>query len=127
MKDLQSMKFLVVDDMENMRFIVKNVLNIMGIKDVLVASDGKLAIKVLEREPIDFIISDWNMPVTTGLDLLKWVRRNDETRDTPFLMVTAEAEKDFILSAIQSGVSDYIIKPFEPVKLMDKIKGIVNK
>lgn len=127
MKDLQSMKFLVVDDMENMRFIVKNVLNIMGIKDVLVASDGKLAIKVLEREPIDFIISDWNMPVTSGLDLLKWVRRNDETRDTPFLMVTAEAEKDFILSAIQSGVSDYIIKPFEPVKLMDKIKGIVNK
>lgn len=127
MIDLRNMKFLVVDDMENMRFIVKNTLNTMGIKDVVVASDGKVAIKVLELQQIDFIISDWNMPVVTGLELLKWVRNNDKTKDIPFLMVTAEAEKDHVLSAIQSGVSDYITKPFVPVMLMDKIKAIVNK
>ncbi|KMY68967.1 histidine kinase [Desulfocarbo indianensis] len=118
------MKVLVVDDFSTMRRIVKNILRQLGFDNIVEADDGETAVGKLESERIDFIISDWNMPKMSGLELLKWVRNHDEFKDLPFLMVTAEAQKENVLEAVKAKVSNYIVKPFTAETLSEKIEKI---
>ncbi|HQP30943.1 MAG TPA: response regulator, partial [Deltaproteobacteria bacterium] len=108
----KNMKILVVDDFSTMRRIVKNILRQLGFNNILEADDGSTGLDILQKEKIDMVISDWNMPKMTGLELLKVVRADDALRDIPFLMVTAEAQQENIIEAVKSGVNNYIVKPF---------------
>ena len=119
-----SIKVLVVDDFATMRRIVKGVLKQLGFNDIIEAEDGIMAMKELQKEKIGLIVSDWNMPNMTGLDLLKAVRADAELKDTPFLMVTAEGQKENVVQAVQAGVSNYIVKPFTPETFSAKLEKI---
>jgi two-component system chemotaxis response regulator CheY len=124
------MKVLVVDDFETMRKIIKNVLKQINIEDVLEAENGKQALAILKNNNADLIISDWIMPEMTGIEFLKACKGDETIRKIPFIMVTAEAQKDNIMEAIKSGVDNYIVKPFTPDKLreaIDKAKAKVGK
>ena len=123
MADL-SMNILIVDDFATMRRIVRNILKQLGYTHVLEADDGTSAVEILKKEKIQFIISDWNMPQMSGIDLLKTVRSTEEWKSLPFLMVTAEGQKENILEAVKYKVSNYIVKPFTPEVLMEKINKI---
>ena len=123
----KKLKILVVDDFATMRRIVKNSLRQLGYENIVEAEDGEIAVSKLEAERIDFIVSDWNMPKMTGLELLKFVRSSDEFCDLPFLMVTAEAQKENILEAAKAKVSNYIVKPFTAETLGEKIEAIFSK
>lgn len=118
------MKILVVDDFATMRKIIKNILGQLGFKNIIEADDGTTAWEILQKEPVDLIISDWNMPKMSGLELLKKVRGDDKLKDTPFLMVTAEAQKEYIIEAAKYRVSQYIVKPFTPETLKEKLEKI---
>ncbi len=119
------MPILVVDDFPTMRKIVKQVLKQIGYTNLAEAEDGNLALDYLRAGyPIDFIISDWNMPNMTGIELLKCVRADSKLKHIPFLMITAEAEKENIIEAVRSGVSNYVVKPFNAQTLKDKIDKI---
>ena len=122
-------KILVVDDMNTMRKLVKNMLMKMGCKNIQQANDGIPAWKMLEeahetKDPFQFIVSDWNMPGMTGLDLLKKVRADDRFKKLPFLMVTAEGEQSSVITAVKAGVSNFVVKPFNAATLQQKIKKI---
>ena len=119
-----SIKVLVVDDFATMRRIVKGVLKQLGFNDIIEAADGDLALKELKKEKVGLIVSDWNMPNMTGLDLLKAVREDDELKKLPFLMVTAEGQKENVVQAVQAGVSNYIVKPFTPETFNAKLEKI---
>jgi two-component system, chemotaxis family, chemotaxis protein CheY len=119
-----NMKILVVDDMSTMRRIVKNIMKQLGFANVEEAEDGQEALKKLRAGSFGFIISDWNMPVINGIDLLRAVRADDKLKATPFLMVTAEAQKENLVEAIQAGVSNYIVKPFTAEVLQEKMDKI---
>ncbi len=121
----KDMTVLVVDDFSTMRRIVRNILRELDFKDILEADDGSSAVEILKTQKVDLIVSDWNMPKMTGLDLLKFVRSNEPTKDLPFLMVTAEAQKENIVEAVKAKVSNYIIKPFTAVTLSDKLAKIL--
>jgi two-component system chemotaxis response regulator CheY len=123
----KNMKILVVDDFSTMRRIVKNILRQLGFNNILEADDGSTGLDILQKEKIDMVISDWNMPNMTGLELLKVVRADDALRDIPFLMVTAEAQQENIIEAVKSGVNNYIVKPFTAETLGKKIEQIFNK
>lgn len=118
---------LVVDDFATMRRIVKNSLKQIGFRSILEADDGTTALEVLKKQQIDLIISDWNMPEMSGLELLKSVRKDEATKDIPFLMVTAEAQKDNVLQALKAGVSNYIVKPFTPDAIKTRLCQILDK
>ncbi len=123
------MRILVVDDMNTMRKIIKGMLQKMGCDNISEADDGMPAWALIQEahasgKPFEFIISDWNMPGMTGIDLLKNVRSKDEFKKVPFLMVTAEAEQSNVVIAVKAGVSNYIIKPFNPETLKSKIDKI---
>lgn len=119
-----NMRVLIVDDFATMRKIVKNILTQLGFKTFLEADDGSVAWDLLQKEDVDFIVSDWNMPKMTGIELLKKVRSEYKNPDIPFLMVTAEAQKENIVEAVKSKVSNYIVKPFTPETLSEKIEKI---
>lgn len=119
-----SIKVLVVDDFATMRRIVKGVLKQLGFNDIIEAADGELALKELKKEKVGLIVSDWNMPNMTGLDLLKAVREDNELKKLPFLMVTAEGQKENVVQAVQAGVSNYIVKPFTPETFNAKLEKI---
>lgn len=121
----KDMKVLVVDDFATMRRIVKNILRELDFKDIVEAENGAAAVKILESQDIDLIVSDWNMPKMTGLELLKWVRANEKTKDLPFLMVTAEAQKENVVEAVKAKVSNYIVKPFTAAVLAEKLAKIL--
>jgi two-component system chemotaxis response regulator CheY len=123
MPDLK-MNILVVDDFSTMRRIVKNVLRQFGYVNIIEADDGTTALEILRKEKINFIVSDWNMPRMSGLELLKAVRTSEEWKDLPFLMVTAEGQKEHVIEAVKHRVSNYIVKPFTPETLMGKINKI---
>jgi two-component system chemotaxis response regulator CheY len=123
MPDLK-MRIMVVDDFSTMRRIIKNILRQMGYENILEADDGSTALEKLKAEKVDFIISDWNMPQVSGIELLKAVRTSDDWKDTPFLMVTAEGQKEHVIEAVKNRVNNYIIKPFTPDTLMEKINKI---
>jgi two-component system chemotaxis response regulator CheY len=121
------MKILVVDDFAAMRRILKNVLSQIGLTNIIEADDGTTAIDFLKENKVDLIVSDWTMPNMSGLDLLKSVRSNEDTKNTPFLMVTASSQRDDLLKAIQAGVSNYIVKPFTADTVKKKLTLIFNK
>lgn len=118
------MKILVVDDFSTMRRIIKNILKQIGFLNVDEAENGEIALAKIGDGNYDFVISDWNMPEMTGIELLKRVRANDATKDLPFLMVTAEAKKENVVEAVKAGVNNYIVKPFTAEILQDKISKI---
>jgi two-component system chemotaxis response regulator CheY len=122
----KNMRILVVDDFSTMRKIIKNILRQLGFNNVVESDDGTTAWETLNRDNIDFIISDWNMPQMTGIELLRKVRSSEEYATTPFLMVTAEAQQENIIEAVQAKVSNYIVKPFTPETLGQKIDKIFN-
>jgi two-component system chemotaxis response regulator CheY len=107
-----------------MRRIIKNILTQLGFKNIIEADDGTTALNVLKTEKIGLIVSDWNMPKMTGLDLLKAVRADAAMATTPFIMVTAEAQQDNIILAVKAKVSQYIVKPFTAETLSEKLNKI---
>lgn len=119
-----NMRVLVVDDFSTMRRIVKNILRQLGFNNVVEADDGSTAWEVLNKDKIDFIISDWNMPQMTGIELLRKVRASEQFGNLPFLMVTAEAQQENIIEAAQARVSNYIVKPFTAETMKQKIDKI---
>ena len=122
-----NLKFLVVDDFSTMRRIVRNLLKELGYSSVEEAEDGSAALAKLKRDTFDFVISDWNMPGMDGLQLLQAVRADPALSALPVLMVTAEAKKENIIAAAQSGASGYIVKPFTAATLDEKITKILEK
>jgi two-component system chemotaxis response regulator CheY len=118
-------RFLVVDDFSTMRRIVSGLLRSLGAELITEAEDGEQALKRLSDHSIDFVISDWNMPGMSGLELLHKLRSNPETSGIPFLLVTAEARKENIVEAARAGADGYIVKPFTPLVLGDKISTIL--
>ncbi len=121
----KDMKFLVVDDFSTMRRIVKNLLNDLGYPNVTEADDGKTALPMLQAGDFDFLISDWNMPGMSGLDLIKAVRADAKLAKLPVLMLTAEAKREQIIEAAQAGVNGYVIKPFTAETLKEKLDKIL--
>jgi len=122
-------KILVIDDMSTMRKIIRNMLNKMGYMNITEADDGDPAWKLISEaqgagEAFDFIVSDWNMPGMTGLDLLKNIRSSETFKKLPFLMVTAEAEQANVVIAVKAGVSNFVVKPFSIQVLKEKIDKI---
>ncbi len=125
-------KILVIDDMSTMRKIIKNMLVKMGCTDIEQAEDGQPAWEMIEKahadgKPYEFIVSDWNMPILSGLDLLKKIRASEKYKSLPFLMVTAEAEQSNVVIAVKAGVSNFIVKPFSAQTLKEKIDKIFVK
>ncbi len=115
---------LIVDDFPTMRRIIRNLLKQLGFQKIMEAEDGKNALNVMKDNSIDFVITDWNMPNMTGMELLETLRADSKFKSMPILMVTAEADKENILQAIQAGVNNYIVKPFTAEVLKEKIEKI---
>ena len=124
-----STRILVVDDMMTMRKLVSKVCKEIGFTDLTEAADGGKAWEAMQaaNPPFGLVISDWNMPNTTGLDLLKRVRSDSKYGRTPFVLVTAESEKHQIVEAIKAGVSNYVVKPFTPEQLKEKLEAVHKK
>lgn len=120
-------KVLVVDDFPTMRRIVKNLLKQLGFENIDEAEDGAQALVKLKAGGYGLVVSDWNMPVMEGIDLLKHVREDETLKTIPFLMVTAEAEKDKVITAIKAGVDNYVVKPFTAEVLKEKLEKIADK
>jgi two-component system, chemotaxis family, chemotaxis protein CheY len=119
-----NMKILVVDDFSTMRRIVRNLLKELGFSNITEAEDGVDALRKLRAEPFDFVVSDWNMPNMTGIELLREIRKDGALKHLPVLMVTAEAKKENIIEAAQAGASGYVVKPFTATTLDEKLKKI---
>ncbi len=121
-------KFLVVDDSVTMRRIVTNSLKTLGYSNFVEAVDGQDAISKIEADSsINFVITDWNMPNMTGLELTQAIRGNPATENMPILMVTTRGVKDDILQALQAKVNNYVVKPFTPQVLKEKLDQIISK
>jgi two-component system chemotaxis response regulator CheY len=123
----KNMKFLVVDDFSTMRRIVRNLLKELGFNNADEAEDGVAALQKLRNSSFDFVVSDWNMPNMTGLELLKEIRADANLKHLPVLMVTAEAKKENIIEAAQAGASGYVVKPFTAATLEEKLNKIFEK
>lgn len=121
------MKILIVDDFSTMRRIIKNLLRDLGFTNTVEADDGITAIPILNSGSIDFLVTDWNMPGMTGIDLLRHVRADEKLRNLPVLMVTAEAKREQIIEAAQAGVNGYVVKPFTALALKEKIEKIFER
>jgi two-component system, chemotaxis family, chemotaxis protein CheY len=123
------MKILVVDDFSTMRRIVRNLLVELGFSNPLIqeADDGNNALLLLRSQPFDLVVTDWNMPNMTGIDLLRAIRAEDALKRLPVLMVTAENNRDQIIAAAQAGVNGYIVKPFNAVTLKEKLTKIFER
>ena len=121
---IENTRFLVVDDFSTMRRIVRNLLKELGFTNVQEAEDGVDALTKLRADTFDFVVSDWNMPNMTGIDLLRAIRADDKLKHLPVLMVTAEAKKENIIEAAKAGASGYVVKPFTAATLDEKLKKI---
>ncbi len=122
-----SLRFLVVDDSVTMRRIVVNSLKNLGYDNFVEAADGKEALeKLTADDSINFVITDWNMPVVSGLELVKSIRGDDKMSKMSILMVTTRGVKEDIIEALQAKVNNYIVKPFTPQILKEKIDQIIN-
>lgn len=123
----KDLKILVVDDFSTMRRIIKNLLRDLGFQNITEADDGKTALPILQQGGIDFLVTDWNMPGMTGIDLVKHVRATPELSHIPILMVTAEAKREQIIAAAQAGVNGYVVKPFTAAVLKEKLEKIFER
>ncbi len=121
---IESTRFLVVDDFSTMRRIVRNLLKELGFVNVQEAEDGVQALNKLRADTFDFVVSDWNMPNMTGIELLRAIRADAKLKHLPVLMVTAEAKRENIIEAAQAGASGYVVKPFTAATLDEKLKKI---
>lgn len=121
------MKILIVDDFSTMRRIIKNLLRDLGFTNTDEADDGNTALPMLKSGKYDFLVTDWNMPGMSGLDLLKAVRADENLKRLPILMVTAEAKRDQIVAAATAGVNGYVVKPFTAAVLKEKIEKIFER
>ncbi|HET6397887.1 chemotaxis response regulator CheY [Pseudoxanthomonas sp. J35] len=123
----KNMRILIVDDFSTMRRIVKNLLNDLGYSNTAEADDGHSALAALRSAPFDFVVTDWNMPGMTGIELLRAIRADEKLKTLPVLMVTAEAKREQIIEAAQNGVNGYIIKPFTAQTLEEKLGKIFER
>ena len=123
----KNMKILIVDDFSTMRRIIKNLLRDLGFTNTVEADDVITAIQILNSGRIYFLVTDWNMPGMTGIDLLRHVRADEKLRSLPVLMVTAEAKREQIIEAAQAGVNGYVVKPFTALALKEKIEKIFER
>ena len=121
------MKILIVDDFSTMRRIIKNLLRDLGFTNTQEADDGSTALPMLKSGDFDFLVTDWNMPGMSGIELLKQVRADAKLAGLPVLMVTAEAKRDQIIEAAQAGVNGYVVKPFTAATLKEKIDKIFER
>lgn len=121
------MRVLVVDDSSTMRRIIINTLNKLGHQDVIEAANGREGIERLSSLGADLVITDWNMPEMSGLEFIRTIRRTAEHRDTPVLMVTTNAAKDDIVEALRAGVTNYVVKPFTPETIKEKIDAVLGR
>ncbi len=121
------MKFLIVDDFSTMRRIVRGLLKEIGYTNAEEAEDGSVALNMLKNGKFDFVVSDINMPVMNGFELLSAVKADDTLRHLPVLMVTAEARKEDIVRAAKDGAAGYIVKPFTKATLEEKVQKIMQK
>lgn len=123
----KNMKILIVDDFSTMRRIIKNLLRDLGFTNTHEADDGTTALPMLRNGDFDFLVTDWNMPGMSGIDLLKELRSDTKLSSLPVLMVTAEAKRDQIIEAAQAGVNGYVVKPFTAQVLKEKIDKIFER
>ena len=121
------MKILVVDDLSTMRRIIRNLLRDLGFNNADEADDGSTALPMLKTGKYDFLITDWNMPIMEGIDLVRTIRADADLRELPILMVTAEARREQIVAAAEAGVNGYIVKPFTAQTLEQKILKIFER
>ena len=117
---------ITVDDSSTMRRIIKNTLQKLGCETILEAGNGVEALEVMSKNKVDMIVTDWNMPEMDGLTFVKAVRAKDEYKDLPILMITTEAAKEDILTALRSGVNNYVVKPFTPETLQEKVFKLLD-
>lgn len=127
MSNTTALKFLVVDDFSTMRRIVRGLLKEMGCNNAEEAEDGAVALAMLKAQKFDFVVSDIEMPNMNGFDLLKAVKADDSLKHIPVLLITAEARKEDIALAAQSGAAGYVVKPFTKATLEEKVQKIVEK
>jgi two-component system chemotaxis response regulator CheY len=121
------LKLLVVDDSSTMRRIIKNTLSRLGYEDVLEGEDGLQGWTVLNENPdVGMLITDWNMPEMNGLELVKKVRADARFSDLPIIMVTTEGGKAEVITALKAGVNNYIVKPFTPQVLKEKLAAVLG-
>ncbi|MEO6032511.1 MAG: response regulator [Burkholderiaceae bacterium] len=121
------MKFLIVDDFSTMRRIVRGLLKEIGYQNAEEAEDGAVALRMLKNARFDFVVSDINMPVMNGFELLAEIKKDDALKHLPVLMVTAEARKEDIVRAAQDGAAGYIVKPFTKATLEEKVQKILQR
>jgi two-component system chemotaxis response regulator CheY len=121
------MKVLIVDDFSTMRRIIKNLLRDLGFTNTFEADDGNTALPMLKEGDFDFVVTDWNMPIMQGIDLLKEIRKDPNLKHLPVLMVTAEAKREQIIEAAQAGVNGYIVKPFTAGTLKEKLDKVFER
>ncbi|MFH2050663.1 MAG: response regulator [bacterium] len=120
------MRILTVDDNPTMRRIILNTLKRVGYSDIIEASNGKDALAKLQVEKIDFVITDWDMPEMDGIELVSNIRKSDEFKSLPVIMISTRSVKEDIIEALKTGVNSYIVKPFTPDTLKEKIDQIIN-
>ena len=123
----KNLKFLIVDDFSTMRRIVRNLLKELGYTNADEAEDGVVALQKLKSSTFQFVVSDWNMPNMTGIELLRAIRADGDLKHLPVLMVTAEAKKENIIEAAQAGASGYVVKPFTAATLEEKLNKVFEK
>lgn len=121
------MKVLIVDDFSTMRRIIKNLLRDLGFTNTFEADDGNTALPMLKDGDFEFVVTDWNMPIMQGIDLLKEIRKDPKLKNLPVLMVTAEAKREQIIEAAQAGVNGYIVKPFTAGTLKEKLDKVFER
>ena len=121
------MKILIVDDFSTMRRIIKNLLRDLGFTNTFEADDGNTALPMLKDGDFEFVVTDWNMPIMQGIDLLKEIRKDPQLKHLPVLMVTAEAKREQIIEAAQAGVNGYIVKPFTAGTLKEKLDKVFER
>ena len=120
------MRVLVVDDSSTMRRIIINTLNKLGYKDFYEATNGREGVECLSTTHVDLVITDWNMPEMNGVEFIKAVRANDQTKRLPVLMVTTNAAEADIVQALKAGVNNYVVKPFTPDTIKEKIQALLG-
>ncbi|GGZ00648.1 MULTISPECIES: chemotaxis response regulator CheY [Shewanella] len=123
----KNMKILIVDDFSTMRRIIKNLLRDLGFNNTQEADDGSTALPMLQKGDFDFVVTDWNMPGMQGIDLLRAIRADENLKNIPVLMVTAEAKREQIIAAAQAGVNGYVVKPFTAATLKEKLDKIFER
>lgn len=123
----KNIKILIVDDFSTMRRIIKNLLRDLGYNNTFEADDGSTALPMLEKGDYEFVVTDWNMPIMQGIDLLKAIRQSPKLKAMPVLMVTAEAKREQIIEAAKAGVNGYIVKPFTAATLKEKLDKIFER